>query len=233
MAIAGAFYFNIMGRKTILPNPGDFLGKCVYIGEAGRDSRGIFGVFKCACGKEFKALVAYVNSGRTTSCGCRINGRLLRRKEIIHKFKSEYRSWGSMRDRCRNPNCHDYKHYGGRGIKPCDRWEKFENFLEDMGPKPTPGHTLERKDVNKGYEPDNCSWIPNEDQPHNRTITVKLTYNGVTKPLSIWAKELNMDPNLIRSRLSRGFSVAKALYPSRYDNRGQPIPMKPVLAFNL
>jgi hypothetical protein len=232
-----------MGRKTILPDSGERLGTCIFLRVDGQDSRGIFGRFICSCGAEFRALVAYINSGHTTSCGCASNRKRIRRKEIIHEFKSEYRSWCSMRDRCRNPNSQDYKNYGGRGISVCDRWNLFENFIEDMGSKPTPGHTLERNCVNKGYSPDNCSWIPNEDQPHNRTITVRLTYNGETKPLSIWAKERNLDPKLVRSRISRGMSVEKALSTSKYDSKGRqtsfralfkgsfPI-LRPVLAFN-
>ena len=72
-----------------------------------------------------------------------------------------------MRTRCLNPNVKEFKHYGGRGIKICERWNYFENFLADMGPRPE-GYSIERLNVNGNYEPDNCVWIPLADQVKNR-----------------------------------------------------------------
>lgn len=80
----------------------------------------------------------------------------------------EYRSWQMMRNRCNNPRARDYAYYGGRGIRICKRWDAFENFLADLGRKPTVLHTLERKKTNGNYTPGNCCWATRETQARNR-----------------------------------------------------------------
>ncbi len=81
----------------------------------------------------------------------------------------EYRSWQMMKNRCLNPNAHDYAYYGGRGISIIKKWrDSFEAFLEDMGRRPTPLHTLDRINVNKNYTPSNCRWATRAEQSRNR-----------------------------------------------------------------
>ena len=85
------------------------------------------------------------------------------------KESSEYISWAHMKTRCQNPNNDRYHRYGGRGIKVCERWQSFENFLADMGVRP-PGLTLERMDNDSNYEPGNCKWATQKEQANNKGV---------------------------------------------------------------
>lgn len=123
-----------------------------------------------------------------------------------------YRTWATMKDRCLNKNCRLYKYYGARGITVCKEWESdFENFYKDMGDPPTDKHSIDRIDVNKGYYKDNCRWATDKQQANNRTNTVYIQFDGVSKTISEWSKEVEIHHNAIRTRLRRGWSVEKTL----------------------
>jgi hypothetical protein len=127
----------------------------------------------------------------------------------------EYRTWCQMRARCVCPTNNRYARYGARGIRVCARWEKFEHFLEDMGRRPSPSHSIERRSNDGHYEPGNCRWATAKEQARNRTDTVRLTIEGVTKPLAEWAEQSGLSIDTLRSRFSYGWRGARLLTPAR------------------
>lgn len=128
----------------------------------------------------------------------------------------EYRSWQMMKNRCLNIRARDYAYYGGRGITVCKAWLRFENFLTDMGRKPTPEHTLERKNVNKNYTPSNCVWATRETQARNRPY-------ASTKSWEL-AEKLGVSPQTARHYL---WATRRALRgnPTRYVVPPDAIPI--------
>jgi hypothetical protein len=122
-----------------------------------------------------------------------------------------YGCWRSMMKRCYDPKHEAYGRYGGAGILVCERWHRFENFLADMGEAP-PGHSIDRKDNDKGYAPDNCRWATMQEQQNNRSTNVWLTLGDRTQTATQWAAELGMTVQAIRCRLNKlGWPVEKAL----------------------
>lgn len=156
------------------------------------------------------------NAHRDKSCGCQKN-----KHKIKHGMRNTqtYRSWASMRTRTTNLNCTDFKYYGGRGIKVCDRWlNSFETFLEDMGECPT-GHSLDRIDNSRGYEPGNCRWADAKLQGRNRRSSRILTINGVSCCLSEWAENPEAaNYNTILKRLARGWTDREAVFGKNKRN---------------
>lgn len=122
-----------------------------------------------------------------------------------------YKSWQAMLSRCMNPNLKDYHRYGGRGIKVCDRWHDFRNFLEDMGERPD-GASIDRIDVNGNYEPGNCKWSDHDHQQNNRTSNRVITFDGRTQTVAQWAREIGCTRQSLHIRLSKpGASIETAL----------------------
>ena len=122
-----------------------------------------------------------------------------------------YRSWQNMRRRCRDKKRPTYKHYGGRGITVCRRWHNFENFLADMGPRPSLKYSVERKEVNGNYEPGNCFWATQEQQANNKRDNVKITIDGVTKTAAEWQRETGIRSSTIRRRIALGWTPQEAV----------------------
>lgn len=172
---------------------------------------------KCDCGNYHKTLGKYLLSGETTSCGCRRKQILAdtTKRQTTHQMTNTkiYNSWNSMKHRCSNPNSQDYCNYGGRGIKVCDEWNKFENFYDwAINNGYVEGLTIDRIDVNGNYEPSNCRWADHKTQGNNTRRNHYLTYKGKTKTMAEWAEEIGIEYTTLRSRInSYHWSVEKAL----------------------
>lgn len=178
---------------------------------------------RCDCGTEKMVDKDNLVRGLTKSCGCykaeNQKGNTWGRTHNM-SFSPTYYSWEGMKFRCENPNSREYAVYGGRGIKVCERWQKFENFLEDMGKRPK-GKTLDRIDVDGNYEPSNCRWATPKEQARNRRNNTLITYNGKTQTLVEWEEETGIYSGTISMRIKQyGWSVEKALTtPSKIPRR--------------
>ena len=148
---------------------GQRFGRLVALEPIGKDKHNqVMWKCRCDCGKECVVIGHSLICGNTRSCGCL-------QKEIVGTLKrthgmscsSTYLSWHNMIQRCENPKAINFQNYGGRGIKVCESWHKFENFLTDMGERP-PGKTLDRIDNDGAYESGNCRWSTHHEQNMNQ-----------------------------------------------------------------
>ena len=175
----------------------------------------------CECGKETIANSCSIKGGHTKSCGCLMKevskriGINNRKHGAWAKDKTnfpEWSSWQKMKSRCYNPNNNRYGHYGKRGIKVCERWlNSFENFVADMGKRPSEKHSLDRIDVNGNYEPNNCRWADDDTQANNKRTNIVIGYKGVSKTATQWAKEYNMGLYTLLNRVRNGWDIDRAL----------------------
>lgn len=127
------------------------------------------------------------------------------------KEAPEYAAWKAMKRRCFDRKNKRFSDYGGRGISVCERWMKYENFIHDMGLRPSNKHSLDRIDNNIGYEPGNCRWSLPHQQMTNRRITKFVEIDGEMKPLATIAKMYGIPRNTLRARLVSGWDVKEAL----------------------
>jgi hypothetical protein len=153
---------------------GQVFGRLTVIERAGTKHNCAAWKCKCVCGKE-KIVSRHCLMHGTESCGC-LNRERTSEASTTHGLHKHalYQTWASMKGRCENPNYTGYENYGGRGIKVCERWRhSFPNFLKDMGERPD-GMTVERKNVNADYSPENCVWGTHKDQFHNKQINQEV-----------------------------------------------------------
>lgn len=175
---------------------------------------------KCDCGGEWVGPVGNLRSGSTRSCGCLASEATSTRSRRHGMCGTpEYVSWAAMLQRCRD---HTNSMYGGKGIKVCDRWNSFENFYADMGPRPSQAHSIDRIDNKGDYCPENCRWATDAEQSVNRSSNNICTYKGRSLPLKLWCDELGLNYATTNARLRMGWCVEDAFEtPTRGLRRGK------------
>lgn len=174
-----------------------------------KSGRKTFWVCRCDCGNKKVARSDSLKDGSLQSCGCLRDEQAAVNVRKNHTHKDSHTllhyTWGGMRQRCSNPNDESYKYYGGRGIKVCDEWEKsysaFKEWAYENGY--AEGLTIERIDVNKGYSPENCTWLPSREQAINRRSTVWIEWNGERRNIKQWADHLGIKYGTLHSRYYR------------------------------
>lgn len=183
----------------------------------------------CDCGKESITTTAKLRSGHAKSCGC-IRSEATKKSRTTHghfvgnKKSPEFNCWWKIKERCFNENTKAYHRYGGRGITMCERWqENFLNFFEDMGTRPSPTHSIERNENDKGYFPENCRWATPKEQSRNKRNNIHLEYDGRSMIISDWAKELGVTTSSIKWMLKNGKDFS---YIYWYYTTDEVLPLK-------
>jgi hypothetical protein len=121
---------------------------------------------------------------------------------LYKQYPSEYNSWNALKGRCNNPNHPQYADYGGRGITVRKEWEEsFDRFFKDMGPKPSPNHTIERKNNDKGYYKRNCKWADRFEQGRNRRNNFWVSFNGENLIVAEFSKKINASDRVVKYHL--------------------------------
>jgi hypothetical protein len=155
-------------------------------------------------------------AGHRAHCkSCSVRGDEQRaRRNALRAASPERAILSMMIQRCHNAGNPSFSNYGGRGITVCERWRNsFEDFLADMGPRPTVKHSIERQKNDVGYEPGNCTWATRREQNRNTRQNVMLTINGRTQCRSAWAEETGVPANAIRDRMEKlGWDVERAVF---------------------
>lgn len=171
---------------------------------------------QCLCGNTCSSSTPKLVAGEKKSCGClqhdALIARLTRHGGACNRGTTrEYRAWLGAKYRCGNPHNKAWVYYGGRGIEMCAEWrENFKTFLDDMGPCPQ-GFTLERKDVNGHYQPNNCIWETRLGQARNRRNNLTFTFHNETHCLTEWADITGITLTCLRERVRNGWTAERAL----------------------
>ncbi len=201
---------------------GDVYGKLTVLRFAGQNKHGIsLWLCQCECGTEKVVNSMGMRAGKIKSCGCHRAAALKAGREALvasitthGKSKTrEHHIWQNMIYRCHTASCAAFPRYGGRGIKVCQRWlDSFEAFLADVGPLPSPKHSLDRYPDNDGdYRPGNVRWATKKEQAYNRRDNRPLFYKGTTRALCEWATLFNIHKATLHGRLRRGWTIAETL----------------------
>jgi len=181
-------------------------GRLTVLREQGRNRHGsVMWATRCDCGTELAVSTGSLTDGNTTSCGCS-------RTKHGATWTPEWSIWQTMIKRCGNPGAKGYQDYGGRGIRVCESWRKdFRAFIRDVGPRPSPRHSLDRLDTDGNYEPGNVRWATPIEQARNKRNNRVITIGGTRRTLAEWSEVSGIRYTTIRERLRRGWSASRAV----------------------
>jgi len=167
---------------------------------------------KCDCGNK-KIILKYHLGKVINSCGCLLRQTAGDRVRTHgDTYTSLFHRWGRMKERCYNPKHRAYHRYGGRGIKICKEWLKYENFKKwALANGYSDELSIDRIDNDGNYEPSNCRWVTNDIQNRNKSTSVLITYNGETLSCAEWSRKLGKTNNIVTKRLAMGWSEKDAI----------------------
>lgn len=168
---------------------------------------------RCKCGYEAWVAGSKLRRGKSKCC--------VKCRRATHKRSGNdptYQSWKHMRRRCLSKLDDDYAHYGGRGITICKRWDRFENFLADMGEKPA-GLTLDRRDNNGNYTPQNCRWVTQKEQTRNQRRNRIIEFKGRRQSLANWCDELGVNYHLVHRRLRAKWPLEACFNTQKFNSK--------------
>lgn len=206
-----------MRRGKFSVHPGEAYGRLTTIELVDyRRQSGYRWLCSCTCGNTATVFASNLRRGHTKSCGCLFAEQVKKPRPSITRHGQhgtpEYGIWANLKARCLNPNDAGFERYGGRGITVSDRWlGSFENFISDMGPRPSPGHSIDRIDVNGPYSPENCRWATTREQSRNRRSSAWIEAFGERLILTDWCARYGLDHSTVQHRLRRGWTPEAAV----------------------
>lgn len=202
---------------------GKRFGRLTVLSYQGNDkNRAALWLCRCDCGNEIVKTSSYLTHSKVASCGCLAKEKCQRMGKSNLKYPNAIPRllsiWTGMKYRCNNEKSTDWKNYGGRGIKICEDWmnsfDSFQYWAIFNGYKE--GLTIERKDVNGDYCPENCCWIANKEQIWNRTTTIRVDIDGKQYVLKDLCDKYNLVYNRVVQRIKKGWDIKIALFAPRF-----------------
>lgn len=197
-------------------------------------NKGYYAYWKvvCDCGEE-RLVEAGNLRHRQRSCGC-LRTDLAGSQSITHGKSGSpiYAVWNAMYGRCCTPSNTSYDNYGGRGVRLCERWHKFENFYADMGDPPFKGASIDRIDADGDYSPENCRWADRSEQARNTRVARLITYIGVTQHMFAWCDEFDISYSAMTNATVQETDLAVALH-RRVLQKVFDIPLKDTRHFTV
>lgn len=200
--------------RKLIDITGQQFGRLTVIKREGCRGKAPLWECRCKCGNTHYVTGGNLKNGGTQSCGCihKEIAEISRKKKNTEKYKTRtrlYATYNTMMQRCYNEKTKSYNAYGGRGIKICDGWRNnFQTFYEwAIKHGYEKGLELDRKDNNGDYKPNNCHYITKQENAWNRRNSHLITVYGVTKPVTVWARDIGVNHGSICYAESKGIGA--------------------------